>query len=218
MEVAIQGIPKSIKPPYTNRLRQAKADLTKYKKLSKDIHSQTARTNLLGGFKKTSSSDDPYGEGSDRARLLAGTETLNDGSRRIADSTSVALETETYGADVLRSLRGQRDQLENSRNMVMAILVSLSSIAYGLNQLQEADTHVDRASGTLKGMIRQYVCRRIAALNVLTLPSECTNSALSLVLLVYFLLFSSSRFCTSSLSDDAQDRSRTCKLCVVYFF
>jgi len=119
LEVEIQGIPQSVKTPYTNRLKQAKADLSKYKKLSKDMHSQAARTDLLGAFKSGgSSSDDPYGERSDRARLLAGTETLNDGSRRIADSTSLALETENQGADILRSLRGQREQIENSRNTV----------------------------------------------------------------------------------------------------
>jgi hypothetical protein len=63
-------------------------------------------------------SDDPYGERSDRTRLLAGTEVLSDGSRRIAESTSIALETETHGADILRTLVGQREQIENSRNTV----------------------------------------------------------------------------------------------------
>ncbi|KAF9552788.1 vesicle transport v-snare protein vti1 [Agrocybe pediades] len=140
LEVEIQGIPQSVKQPYTARLKQAKADLTKYKKLSKEQHSQAARSDLLSSYNRAgaSNSDDPYGERSDRTRLLAGTETLNDGSRRIAESTSLALETENHGADILRTLRGQREQIENSRNM-----------------LNSADTHIDRASGTLKGMIRQ---------------------------------------------------------------
>lgn len=121
LEVEIQVIPQSVKPPYASRLKQAKSDLTKYKKLSKDLHSQAARTDLLGAFNKTGgtlNSDDPYGERSDRTRLLAGTQTLSDGSRRITESTSIALETESYGADILRTLVGQREQIENSRNTV----------------------------------------------------------------------------------------------------
>jgi len=120
--VEIQGIPQSVKPPYATRLKQAKADLTKYKKLSKELHSQAVRTDLLGGHKSGNlRSDDPYDERSDRARLLMGTETLSDGSRRITESTSIALETETHGTDILRTLRGQREQIENSRNMVCCI-------------------------------------------------------------------------------------------------
>lgn len=116
----IQGIPQSVKGPYLTRLKQAKADLTKYKRLSRDVHNQAARTDLIGGFKRggPGASDDPYGEQSDRTRLLAASETLNDGSRRIAGSTGLALETEAYGADILTSLRGQREQIENSRNTV----------------------------------------------------------------------------------------------------
>ncbi|KAF8799112.1 vesicle transport v-snare protein vti1 [Phlegmacium glaucopus] len=137
LEVEIQVIPQSVKAPYTSRLKQAKSDLTKYKKLSKDLHSQAARTDLLGAFKTGGSvnSDDPYGERSDRTRLLAGTQTLSDGSRRIAESTSIALETETHGADILRSLVGQREQIENSRNT--------------------------QASSTIKGMVRQMNKQRI---------------------------------------------------------
>ncbi|PPQ69542.1 hypothetical protein CVT25_000859 [Psilocybe cyanescens] len=149
LEVEIQGIPQSVKAPYQARLKQAKTDLTRYKRLSKEMHSQAARKDLLGtsssgvsGSRYTddATSDDPYG---DRARLLKGTQTLDDGSRRIADSTGIALETEAYGADILRSLRGQREQIENSRDM-----------------LGTADTNIDRASGTLKGMIRQMYKQR----------------------------------------------------------
>ncbi|KAF8178723.1 vesicle transport v-snare protein vti1 [Pholiota molesta] len=167
LEVEIQGIPQSVKPPYTSRLKQAKADLTKYKKLSKELHSQVARSDLIGSFKNgSSSSDDPYGERSDRTRLLTGTEVLEDGTRRIAESTSLALETENQGADILRTLRGQREQIENSRNT-----------------LQTADTHIDRASGTIKGMIRQMHKQRIllSAIGVFFVVMIC--------FILYFKLF-----------------------------
>lgn len=64
----------------------------------------------------TPTSDEPYG--SDRARLLSGTAILEDGTRRLQESQRIALETEGQGADVLRVLREQREQIENSRNTV----------------------------------------------------------------------------------------------------
>ncbi len=50
--------------------------------------------------------------------LLAGTTVLEDGSRRLQESQRIALETEEQGADILRSLVGQREQIENARNTV----------------------------------------------------------------------------------------------------
>ncbi|TEB19306.1 vesicle transport v-snare protein vti1 [Coprinellus micaceus] len=151
LETEIQGIPKSIQGVYTTRLKQARSDLNKYKKLSKDLHSQAARSDLLGAYspgrgsgRGTPSSDDPYGERSDRERLLTGTEILGDGSRRLQESTSLALQTEAHGAEILTTLRGQREQIENSRDM-----------------LDTADRHIDRASGTMTKMIRQMYKQRV---------------------------------------------------------
>lgn len=157
LEIEIQGIPTSVRRQYTTSLKQAKADLTKYRKVSKEAHGQAARTDLLGGFRGRGaggSSDDPYGEQSDRTRLLAGTETLNDGSRRLADSTSLALETETYGADILRSLRGQREQIENARDTVSYPFLENWVVVLSLEQLRGADTNIDRASGKIQAMKR----------------------------------------------------------------
>ena len=118
LEVEIQGIPQSVKAPYLTRLRQAKSDLTKYKKLSKDLH---ARVNLLGGPKGGTSfrSDNPYeDERTDRERLLAGTETLSEGSQRLGNAHRVALEAEDMGVEILRNLRSQRETMENARDTV----------------------------------------------------------------------------------------------------
>ena len=49
---------------------------------------------------------------------MQGTSTLEDGSRRLQESNRLALETEDLGADILRDLRGQREQIENSRTTV----------------------------------------------------------------------------------------------------
>lgn len=162
MEIEIQGIPQSIRPSYQTRIKAAKNDLQRYKKSSKDAHAQLARSDLLGARAGmgTPTSDEPYGgSNSDRSRLLAGTSLLEDGSRRLQDSQRIALETEEQGADILRSLRGQREQIQNARDTVSSGCVSVAEglllIPY-FAQLQRADTSIDRASGTLKKMIRRY--------------------------------------------------------------
>lgn len=132
MEIEIQGIPQSLKQPYQASLKSAKSDLTRFKKLSKDLHAQLTRSNLLARPGTSSSpSDDPYDESSsstttsDRTRLLAGTAILSDGSRRLHDSERIALETEVQGADILRNLRGQREQIENARDTVSVLARSI---------------------------------------------------------------------------------------------
>ncbi|KAI8996218.1 vesicle transport v-snare protein vti1 [Trametes punicea] len=146
MEIEIQGIPQSLRPSYQARIKASKADLQRYKKLSKEQHAQLSRSELLsrpGAGVGTPTSDEPYGATSDRTRLLAGTALLEDGSRRLLESQRIALETEEQGADILRSLRGQREQIQNARDT-----------------LQRADTSIDRASGTLKKMIRRMYQQR----------------------------------------------------------
>jgi len=145
MEIEIQGIPQSIRPQYTARLRSAKADLGRFKKLAKDTHSQLSRSDLLSSTNGSGyvNSDDPYAPSSDRTRLLAGNSLLEDGSRRLQDSQRIALETEEQGADILNNLRMQREQIENSRNM-----------------LHTADSAIDRSSVTLKKMIRNMYQQR----------------------------------------------------------
>ncbi|KAK0468331.1 vesicle transport v-SNARE protein N-terminus-domain-containing protein [Desarmillaria tabescens] len=143
MDIEIQGIPQSIRAQYQTRMRDAKAELSRYKKLLKDLNAQLARNTLLSGPSGLTSSDEPYGV-SDRTRLLAGTALLDDGTKRLQDSHRIALETEEQGTDILMNLRSQREQIENSRNV-----------------LQRADSSIDRASKTLKGMIRRMYQQRV---------------------------------------------------------
>ncbi|KAG9219768.1 hypothetical protein CCMSSC00406_0008145 [Pleurotus cornucopiae] len=149
MQLTLQAIPKSIRTPYTTRHSNAKSELTRCKNRSRELHAAVSRSEVLGtsgsfgfGGSNGASSDSPYGN--ERQRLLAGTETLDDGSRRLMDSQRIALETEEQGADILRNLRVQREQIENSRNM-----------------LNTADTSIGRASGTLKKMIQQMYRQRV---------------------------------------------------------
>lgn len=123
MEIEIQGMPQSIKPQYQSRVKAAKAELSRYKKAAKDLHTQTARSELLSNvgaspFRDVGDERDGAGGTSDRTRLLAGTAVLEDGTRRLQDSQRIALETEEQGADILRNLRGQREQIEHARDTV----------------------------------------------------------------------------------------------------
>ena len=126
MEIEIQGIPQSLRPSYQTRIKSSKADLQRYKKLSKDLHAQLSRSELLArpGM-SPAPSDEPYGASSDRTRLLQGTALLEDGSRRLVESQRIALETEEQGADILRSLRGQREQIQNARDTVRSCILAL---------------------------------------------------------------------------------------------
>jgi len=143
MDIEMQGIPQSIRSQYQARLRTAKADLSRYKKMFKDLSSQLARSSLLASSTRPGySSDDPYGT-SDRARLLAGTTILEDGTKRLQESQRLALETEEQGTDILMNLRVQREQIENSRNT-----------------LEMANSSISRASNTLSGMIRRMYQQR----------------------------------------------------------
>lgn len=145
MEIEIQGIPQSIRTEYDARLRTAKADLARYKKLLKEQRAQAARSDLLSSSPQPfATSDDPYGTNNDRARLLAGTSRLEDGTKRLQESRQIALETENQGADILMNLRTQREQIENARDTLHA-----------------ADSSIDRASSTLKKMIRQMYKQRV---------------------------------------------------------
>ncbi|CAK5262757.1 unnamed protein product [Mycena citricolor] len=146
MEIEIQGIPQSIRPQYQTRLKNAKLELARYKKQYKEVHAQLARSALLASSKHSGAftSDEPYGPATDRTRLLAGTAVLEDGTKRLQDSHRIALETESQGADILMNLRQQREQIVHSRDT-----------------LEAANTHIDRASGTLKGMIRRMYQQRV---------------------------------------------------------
>lgn len=138
MEIEIQGIPQSLRPQYQTRLRTAKTDLTRFKKISKDLHTQFSRADLLAspGRVGTPTSDEPYGATSDRTRLLSGISTLEDGTRRLQESHRIALETEDQGAEILMNLRVQREQIENARDTVGS---SIQSTGYAIHHLVAAD-------------------------------------------------------------------------------
>ena len=130
MEIEIQGVPQTVRAQYHLRLRAAKDELSKHKKLLADARSKLARADLLSSQNAGPyvSSDDPYAPSSDRTRLLAGTAILEEGTKRLQQSQRIALETENQGAEILTNLRMQREQIENSRNTVSIPLACIQGI------------------------------------------------------------------------------------------
>ena len=124
----------------------------------RDLRMEHQRSDLFAG-QGMPNPDDPYSDDpsaySSRARLLQGTETLSDGSRRLENAQRIALETEDVGADILRNLRGQREQIEHTRDTVCRSTTP-SFVDRADTQLTQADSSIDRAAGTLKKMI--YKC------------------------------------------------------------
>ncbi|KAJ9105880.1 hypothetical protein QFC20_004215 [Naganishia adeliensis] len=173
MEVELHPMPASIRGPYAARVASSKSDLQKVKKTLKDLQKESQRSDLLGsggrrGHGDPSLADEPYSDNDydTRSRLLAGTETLADGSRRLDNAHRIALETEDVGADILRNLHGQRSQLEHTRDT-----------------LTQADNNIDRASGTLKKMIWKMYQQRFTTAAIIGI----------LVLLILIVLYSKFR-------------------------
>lgn len=110
--------------------------------VQKSLRSSSDRDDLLSGgrYRDTDSPSDLESGTSQaqRQRLLQGTDKLQDSTRRLEESNRLALETEDIGAGILNNLRGQREQIESTRDT-----------------LYRADNSIDRASGTLKQMIRR---------------------------------------------------------------
>ncbi|CAG8460741.1 14125_t:CDS:2, partial [Dentiscutata heterogama] len=117
---------------YKSNLEKLKRDL---KKVSANDSVPTDRDELLAG---ASATDLDSASLDQRARLLNGTERLADSSKRLQESHRIALETETIGASVLDDIRRQREQILHTRNTLM-----------------EADSYIDKAQRTLKGMTRR---------------------------------------------------------------
>ncbi|GMK55107.1 hypothetical protein CspeluHIS016_0201630 [Cutaneotrichosporon spelunceum] len=169
MELEIPSMPVSIRKAFQERLAASKASVDKVTKQVRDLRASTQREELLSGAGGWS--DDPYTDDdpsafSARTRLLAGTEMLSTSSQRLDNAQRVALETEDVGADILRNLRGQREQIEHTRDT-----------------LTGADASIDRAAGTLKKMIHKMYQQKVVTGAIIAV----------LVLLIILVLWSKIR-------------------------
>ncbi|KAI9279560.1 vesicle transport v-SNARE protein N-terminus-domain-containing protein [Sporodiniella umbellata] len=144
MEMEILNIPTPSRTRLQAKLRLYKSEA---EKLKRDLRRTTAivpkstdREELLGGIGSGDDLQSDYDASTldQRQRLLSGTDRLGQSSRRLEDSHRLALETEGIGINILSTLKGQRETLVRARDT-----------------LAEADSHIDKASKTLKGMARR---------------------------------------------------------------
>ncbi|ORZ12036.1 t-SNARE [Lobosporangium transversale] len=140
MEMELLNLPQASRTRLQGRLRGYKTELDRLKQTLKRAQSTSRSTSdrdeLLGGV--SGGMDLDAASMDQRTRLLNGTDRLAESSRRLQDSHKIALETEQLGAGILTDLRGQREQIIHTRNTLL-----------------EADSNIDKASRTLKGMARR---------------------------------------------------------------
>ncbi|KAI9312080.1 t-SNARE [Dichotomocladium elegans] len=146
MEMEILNIPAPSRTRLQAKLRLYKSDAEKMKRDLRRANTVTPRVSerneLLGDFLRESDLDASTMD--QRQRLLSGTERLGQSSRRLEDSHRLALETEGIGANILTTLKGQRETMLRARDT-----------------LAEADSYIDKASKTLKGMARRMATNKI---------------------------------------------------------
>ncbi|ORY88791.1 vesicle transport v-snare protein vti1 [Leucosporidium creatinivorum] len=162
MEIEVQTADREEKPLLQGKLRQYKSALSQHKSDIKTLASTADRDDLLSTSTSThvtiemeDRSESPSGVSqaqAQRSQLLSATDKLTDGQRRLEESHRVALETEDLGAGILRDLRDQRDTLEHTRD-----------------SLFEADGSIDRASNTLKKMVRRAYQQRAVTYGIIVI-------------------------------------------------
>jgi vesicle transport through interaction with t-SNAREs protein 1 len=127
MELESASAPPSLKSALNSRVRAAKSELSRRREAIKAASARTDRY-MLGLTSPSGRPLSPSSPGADggaeaeqRQRLLTATDKLSDGQRRLEDSHRVALETEDLGAEILTNLRGQRQQIEHTRDTVQLV-------------------------------------------------------------------------------------------------
>ncbi|KAK5810155.1 t-SNARE [Linnemannia elongata] len=152
MEMELLNLPQTYRTRLQARLRGYKAELERLKQTMKRAQSTSRSTSdrdeLLGGL--NGGSDLDAASMDQRTRLLNGTDRLAESSRRLQDSHKVALETESIGAGILGDLRGQREQIIHTRNTLL-----------------DADSSIDKASRTLKGMARRMATNKLITASII---------------------------------------------------
>lgn len=155
MSVEVQNIASSERGQFNAKLREYRQSVDKAKQNLKTTVEQADRRALFGnqGDNEAAGSQTSDDIAMDqRQQLLNGTASLDRSSQRLRDSQRVANETESVGTNILADLRGQREQITNSRNTLM-----------------EADSYVDKSIRTLRGMARRMATNRIITVAIITI-------------------------------------------------
>lgn len=120
MDIEVQGFPQSVRSRYVGDLERMHATLERLQESVRAKYGAARGAGVPPGGASGSytDGDDLEAAHGQRQRLLQGTSTLDQGTRRLEESNRLALETEDVGAGILRDLRGQREQIEHSRDTV----------------------------------------------------------------------------------------------------
>ncbi|TKY87074.1 hypothetical protein EX895_003751 [Sporisorium graminicola] len=167
MDIEVQGFPQSVRSRFSVQIRGFKQEIQALTKEVRSGLSSSSSGGARGGYDPAYADEDADLEAADsatanRQRLLQGTASLEDGTRRLEESNRLALETEDLGADILRDLRSQREQIENSRDT-----------------LRQADQSIDRSSKTLSKMIRRAKQQKLVTVGIIV----------CLILLILLILY-----------------------------
>lgn len=158
MAAEVQGLPTADRSQYSGIVREYRAEIDQAKRAMYAAAAGAARSELFGDR------DAAADRGSDqRAQLLSNQQRLEQSSDRLRDAQRVGNETEAIGAGILNDLRGQREQILNSRNT-----------------LAEADSAIDRSMRTLRGMARRMAANKLLSYAIIAV----------LVILIIFVLAS----------------------------
>ncbi|KAJ1893824.1 Vesicle transport V-snare protein [Kickxella alabastrina] len=172
LEVELLSLPGPARNRAAPRIRQYKSEVNKLKLDAKRAvqglgNHESNRRALLGDAAASplANSGDMFGglDGDQRTRLLSGNERLARGSQRLQDSHRIGIETESVGASILNDLRSQREQIVNTRDMLM-----------------QSDSHVDSSQRTLRTMTRRLMTNKMITTGIIVI-------GVALVLLVLYI-------------------------------
>ncbi|ODQ65213.1 V-snare-domain-containing protein [Nadsonia fulvescens var. elongata DSM 6958] len=147
LSIEVQNISTSRRASYNTIIRKYRKDIDDVKRRVKDLVIETGRAELFGSRYQPTKGDNSLDSDislDQRQQLLSGQASLDRSSQRLRDSQRIANETESIGANILTDLRGQREQIVNSRNTLL-----------------EADGYVDKSLKTLKTMGRRMAANKL---------------------------------------------------------
>ncbi|KAF1832107.1 V-snare-domain-containing protein [Decorospora gaudefroyi] len=163
MRLEKSNIPANLKTKYNARFRNFEHDLDTTKR---KLETYTSDRSQLFGDRYTDNPDGGDAQLEQRQQLLSGTDRLNRSSGRLRESQRIALETEQIGAGTLGDLHRQREQITNTRDVLL-----------------RSEGYTDRSIKTLRGMARRMATNRIITIAIITV----------LVLLIIAVIYSKFR-------------------------
>ncbi|ODV58633.1 v-SNARE protein VTI1 [Ascoidea rubescens DSM 1968] len=162
MSIEVQNISSSERSSFNSKIRSYRSSVEKQKIQLKKLMDDEDRRILFGSSPQFdyNNNDPNY---SQRQSLLRANASLERSSDRLRDSQRIGAETENIGAGILNDLRGQREQIINSRNTLM-----------------DADGYVDKSIRTLRKMTRRMATNKMITYAIIAV----------LIILIFLVLLS----------------------------